>query len=118
MKSELDMAFAKLMNPRISSGLLVLHRLLSPLKGASVTPTEVRASVDEMLKDRKISKQSITNAARRLEEVSIIDREEGYSVNYGYLISVLLHAVIRLTTRVNDLEEEVEELKASPGEMS
>lgn len=118
MKSELDMAFAKLMNPRLSSGLLVLHKLLSPLKGASVTPTEVRESVDEMLKDRKISKQSITNAARRLEEVSIIDREEGYAVNYGYLISVLLHAVIRLTTRVNDLEEELEELKTSPGDMS
>ena len=118
MKSELDMAFAKLMNPRLSSGLLVLHKLLSPLKGAAVTPTEVRESVDEMLKDRKISKQSITNAARRLVEVSIIDREEGYAVNYGYLISVLLHAVIRLTTRVNDLEEELEELKISSSDMS
>ena len=115
---ELDMAFAKLMNPRMSSGLLVLHRLLNPLKGEPVTPTEVRESVDSMLKDRKISKQSITNAARRLEEVSIIDREEGYAVNYGYLISVLLQAVMQLTTRVNDLEEEVEELTTSARDMS
>ena len=118
MKTELDMAFAKLMNPRMSSGLFVLHKLLSPLKGSSMTPTEVRESVDKMLKDRKISKQSITNAARRLEEVSIIDREEGYAVNYGYLISVLLHAVMQLATRVNDLEEEVEELTASTRDMS
>jgi DNA-binding MarR family transcriptional regulator len=118
MKSELDLAFAKLMNPRMSSGLLILHRLLSPLKSMAVTPTEVRENVDEMLKDRKISKQSVTNAARRLEEVSLINREEGYAVNYGYLISILLHAVLRLTTRVNDLEEEIEELKTSQRDMS
>jgi DNA-binding MarR family transcriptional regulator len=118
MKAELDMAFAKLMNPRMSSGLYILHRLLSPLRGTSVSPTDVRESVDELLKDRKISKQSITNAARRLEEVSIIDREEGYAVNYGYLISVLLHAVMRLTTRVTDLEDELEELKTSTRDRS
>jgi DNA-binding MarR family transcriptional regulator len=118
MKAELDIAFAKLMNPRMSSGLLILYRLLSPLKGTSVTPTEVRKSVNEMLRNRKISKQSITNAARRLEEASIINREEGYAANYGYLISVLLDAVMRLTTRVDELEEEIEEIKTSSSNLS
>ena len=113
LKAELDLTFAKLMNPRMSAGLLVLHSLLNPLKGSAVKPQTVRANVDKLLKDRKLSKQSITNAARRLEEAKIIERDEGYSVNYGYLVSILLHTVIELSERIDDLEDEIAGLKPS-----
>jgi hypothetical protein len=64
---------------------------------------------------RSVSKQSITNAARRLEEASIIDREDNkYAVNYGYLVSVLLNTLLEMNERVTNLEEEIEILK-SPG---
>jgi hypothetical protein len=59
-----------------------------------------------------VSKQSITNAARRLEEANVLERGEGYSVNYGYLLSVLLQQVIHLNECVRDLEEEVAALKS------
>jgi len=112
LKSELDLAFAKLMNPRMSAGLLLLHSLLNPLRSSPVAPRDVRKSVDTFLKDRKVSKQSVTNAARRLEETNIIEREEGYSVNYGYLISILLEKVMEMTECISDLEDEVADLKA------
>ncbi len=112
MKSELDMAFAKLTNPRMSAGLMILYSLLEPLKSKPISATEVKNQIERIAgKDKTMSKQSITNAARRLEEVKVVDRAEGYSVNYGYLISLLLRAVIRLNETVKDLEEEVANLK-------
>ena len=114
MKAELNQTFAKLMNPRMSSGLLILHTLLDALKGTPIEPGAVREAVDKVVKEREVSKQSITNVAKRLEESKIIgDREEtkGYSVNYGFLISMLLHKMIEMTRRMNDLEEEVLYLK-------
>lgn len=118
MKSDLDLTFAKLTNPRMSAGLMVLHSLLTPLKGEPVPAKDVRELVDLLLGEREVSKQSITNAARRLEEANVIERTEGYSVNYGYLISVLLRRVIHLTESVKELEEEISSLKTqirSPG---
>ncbi|MHA1935901.1 MAG: hypothetical protein ACW97A_11510 [Candidatus Thorarchaeota archaeon] len=112
VKSELDLTLAKLMNPRMSAGLMVLHSLLDSLKGDPTAPRVVRSNVDKGLKEREVSKQSITNAARRLEEAKIIEREEGYRVNYGYLISVLLNSVIDLTERMSELEDEIEVLKS------
>ena len=98
MTSELELAFAKLMNPRMSAGLMVLYSLLGDLKGSPVEPREVRKSVDIRVDKRRVSKQSITNAARRLEEANIIDRQENkYRVNYGNLISVLLNTVLELS---------------------
>jgi len=78
-----------------------------------MAPRDVRESVDKLLKDRKVSKQSVTNAARRLEEANIIEREEGYSVNYGYLISILLEKLMEMTECIGDLEDEVADLKAA-----
>lgn len=113
MKSELELAFAKLMNPRMSAGLMVLYSLLGDLKGSPVEPREVRKAVDNRVDKRRVSKQSITNAARRLEEANIINRKENrYSVNYGYLISVLLNTVLEMTQRVDDLEDEIIVLKS------
>jgi DNA-binding MarR family transcriptional regulator len=110
---DLDTTLSKLKNPRMSAGRIVLYSLLGELQGDPISPGKVRGHVDSRLRDRDISKQSITNAARRLEEAGIITRTEGYSVNYGYLISILLHTVMELTDSVSDLEEEVAELKAS-----
>lgn len=112
MISELELAFAKLLNPRMSAGLMVLYSLLGDLKGNPVEPREVRKAVDNRVDKRRVSKQSITNAARRLEEASIIDRKENrYRVNYGYLISVLLNTVLDMTHRIDDLEDEIIALK-------
>ena len=113
MVLDLDVAFVKLTNPRMTAGLLVLHSLLSNLKGEPVEPREVRKSVDLLMNKRNVSKQSITNAARRLEEASIIDREDNkYAVNYGYLVSVLLNTLLEMNERVTNLEDEIELLKA------
>lgn len=111
LKAELNRTFAKLMNPRMNAGLVMLHTLLAPLKGTPIEPGEVREAVDDIVKEREVSKQSITNVARRLEESSIIERTKGYSVNYGYLISMLLHNMMQMTKRMNDLEEEILSLK-------
>jgi len=114
MTADLELTFAKLMNPRMSAGLMVLHSLLGDLKGSPVEPREVRKVVDGLMVQRKkkISKQSITNAARRLEEASIINRDENkYTVHYGYLISVLLNTIIEMTHRIDDLEDEIITLK-------
>jgi hypothetical protein len=113
MTSELELAFAKLMNPRMSAGLLVLYSLLGDLKGNPVEPREVRKVVDTQVDKRRVSKQSITNAARRLEEANIIDRTENkYRVNYGYVISVLLNTILEMTHRIDDLEDEIIALKS------
>ena len=112
MVLDLDVAFAKLTNPRMTAGLMVLHSLLSNLKGEPVEPREVRKSVDLLMNKRSVSKQSITNAARRLEEASIIDRDDNkYAVNYGYLVSVLLNTLLEMNERVTNLEDEIEILK-------
>ncbi|MGY5863782.1 MAG: hypothetical protein RTV41_04215 [Candidatus Thorarchaeota archaeon] len=126
MTSDLELTFAKLMNPRMSAGLKVLYSLLgfpmesesdkdkkitvslASLKGSPVEPREVRKTIDSLMGKKQISKQSITNAARRLEEAHIIDRKENkYTVNYGYLISVLLNTVLEMTHRIDDLEDEI-----------
>ncbi len=93
----------------------MLQCLLSPLKGSPLGPGEVREVVDRQVKERKVSKQSITNIARRLEEANIIEREKGYSVNYGYLISMLLQVVMDMSKRMEDLEEEITSLRESIG---
>jgi hypothetical protein len=93
-------------------GLMMLYSLLGPIRGPIVKPKDVREQVDELVKERKVSKQSISNAAIRLEDANLLCREEGYSVNYGYLASVLLHSVINLTQRIEDLEDEVAELRS------
>ncbi|MHA1864785.1 MAG: hypothetical protein ACTSWA_13515 [Candidatus Thorarchaeota archaeon] len=112
MVLDLDVAFAKLTNPRMTAGLMVLHSLLSQLKGEPVEPREVRKSVDELVSKRSVSKQSITNAARRLDEANIIDRKENkYAVNYGYLVSVLLNTLLEMNERVTNLEDEIAVLK-------
>ncbi|MFW9844202.1 MAG: hypothetical protein ACFFEV_06490 [Candidatus Thorarchaeota archaeon] len=114
MVLDLDVAFVKLTNPRMTAGLMVLHSLLSNLKGEPVEPREVRKSVDLLMNKRSVSKQSITNAARRLEEASIINREDNkYAVNYGYLVSVLLNTLLEMNERVTNLEDEIEVLKAT-----
>jgi len=114
MVLDLDVVFAKLTNPRMTAGLMVLHSLLSNLKGDPVEPRKVRESVDELMSKRDVSKQSITNAARRLEEANIIDRKDNkYAVNFGYLVSILLNTLLDLNERVLNLEDEIELLKTT-----
>ena len=112
MRDDLDKTVDKLRNPLMKTGLMVLHSLLDSLEGPKVKPAEVRKEVEKAISG--VSKQSITNAARRLEEASAISREEGhYQVKYGYLISVLINEILELHKKVDDLEEEIEELKSN-----
>ncbi|MBD3406749.1 MAG: hypothetical protein GF411_11600 [Candidatus Lokiarchaeota archaeon] len=113
MKDELELAFAKLKNPRMSAGIHVLYSLLEPLKGEPIAPKDVRKMVNKLVGERKLSKQSVTNAARRLEEAELIDREDGYAVNFGRLISVMLETMLDLVEKVSDLEEEIEDLRSN-----
>ncbi|MGY5859800.1 MAG: hypothetical protein RTU63_10560 [Candidatus Thorarchaeota archaeon] len=109
---DLDMAFVKLTNPRMTAGLMILHSLLDNLKGEPVGAKEVRESVDKLMSKRKVSKQSITNAAIRLEKDGLLLRGEGkYTVNYGSLVSVLLNTLLEMNERVTNLEDEIELLK-------
>lgn len=113
MREELEKTIDKLRNPLMKTGLMVLHSLLDNLTGPSMKPAEVRADVSKTLSG--VSKQSITNAARRLEEANAISRDEGqYKVNYGYIISVLLNEVIDLRKKMADLEDEMTLLKEAP----
>lgn len=112
MRDDLDKTVDKLRNPLMKTGLVVLHSLLDSLTGPKMKPVDVRTEVEKDISG--VSKQSITNAARRLEEASVISREEGhYRVNYGYLISVLLNEILELRKKVDDLEEEISTIKES-----
>lgn len=109
---DLDVAFAKMTNPRMSAGLMVLHTLLDRLQADPVKPSEVRESVDKLTSKRKVTKQAISNVAGRLESAGMIERVDNkYAVRYGYLLSILLDTVISLNERVSELEEEVTQLK-------
>ncbi len=108
---DLETTLSKLKNPRMIAGRVVLYSLLDALQGPPTSPSAVRDKVDSRFKERDVSKQSITNAARRLEEAGIIERTDGYSVNYGYLISLLLHTVMELTDCIRDMEDDIAELK-------
>ncbi len=110
MQEDLEKTLDKLRNPLMKTGLNVLYSLLENLDGPKVKPADVRAEVSKSVTG--VSKQSITNAARRLEEASAISRDEGhYKVKYGYLISVLLNEVIELNKKIADLEDEISSLR-------
>ena len=112
MREDLDKTVDKLRNPLMKTGLMVLHSLLDSLEGPKMKPADVRKEVEKIIPG--VSKQSITNSARRLEDASVIERDEGlYKVRYGYLISVLINEVIELHKKVDELEEELEEIKQS-----
>ncbi len=113
MWPDMDVAFSKLMNPRMRVGITVLQTLLTQLHGPPVPPKEVRDQLREMFGETRISKQSITNAARRLYELHLLERpqEGGYSVRYGYLIAILVGAMMDLVKRVESLEDEIESLR-------
>jgi len=114
VREDLDKTVDKLRNPLMKTGLMVLHSLLDSLEGPKMKPADVRKEVEKIIPG--VSKQSITNSARRLEDASVIERDEGlYKVRYGYLISVLINEVIELHKKVDELEEELEDLKQSTG---
>ena len=111
---DLDVAFAKMTNPRMSAGLMVIHTLLDRLQADPVKPSEVREAVDKLTTKRKVTKQAISNVAGRLVDSGLIERiDNKYSVRHGYLLSILLDTVITLNERVSDLEDEIEQLKSA-----
>ncbi|MFW9907024.1 MAG: hypothetical protein ACFFEF_00500 [Candidatus Thorarchaeota archaeon] len=118
MKEDLDSTAAKLRNPLLKKGLglVLLHTLLDSLQSSKIRPSDVFSwDSESRVKGGHLkgsSKQSITNAARRLEDAKVISRDEGqYKVNYGYIISLLLHEIDQLNSRIEDLEDKIEDLK-------
>ena len=113
MWPDMDVAFSKLMNPRMSMGITLLQTLLAQLHGPPVAPRDVRDMIEELFKGTRVSKQSITNAARRLYELNLLERPEegGYAVRYGYLIALLVGAVMDLMRKVESLEEELDSIR-------
>ncbi len=113
MRPDMDVAFSKLISPRMRTGTIVLHALLENIVGPVAAPKEIRDMIESLPGNESLSKQSITNAARRLEELGLLERPDsgGYAVRYGYLVSVLVAALMDLWKRVGELEEEVDALK-------
>ncbi|MHA1772220.1 MAG: hypothetical protein ACTSYL_01015 [Candidatus Thorarchaeota archaeon] len=113
MRPDMDVAFSKLASPRMRTGTIVLHALLENIVGPVAAPKEIRDMIEDLPGKETLSKQSITNAARRLEELGLLVRPTsgGYAVRYGYLVSVLVAALMDLWKRVEDLEDEVDSLK-------
>ncbi len=102
--------FPRLTNPRNIKSLQILNVLLSSITGDPIRPSAIQKII-ENASSAPTSKQSITNAAKRLDASKLIERnKDGYAVRYGFLIAVLLQTVISLYRRIEDLEDKIDEL--------
>ncbi len=108
----IDDVFPRLTNPRNIKGLQILNVLLSSITADPVRPSSIQKIIENASKS-STSKQSITNAAKRLDTSKLIKRsKDGYAVRYGFLIAVLLQTVISLHRKIEDLEEKIDELSS------
>ncbi|MBS7250012.1 MAG: MarR family transcriptional regulator [Candidatus Freyarchaeota archaeon] len=77
----------KLIDPRAKTMYSILELLLRNVKSEPVSASDIKDKLG-------ISKQAATNAARRLEETGFITRTpEGYMVNQGFIINLLIQLV-------------------------
>ncbi|MHA1607156.1 MAG: hypothetical protein ACTSWP_06410 [Candidatus Freyarchaeota archaeon] len=96
----------RLLDPRSKTMYSIIETLLDEFKGSAVPASVVRSKLG-------LPKQAVTNSARRLEEEGIIVRtKDGYALNYGFLIKVLLHAVADLSKRLEAIERQVTKTSA------
>ncbi|MGQ9720470.1 MAG: MarR family transcriptional regulator [Candidatus Jordarchaeum sp.] len=84
----------RLTDPRAKTMYSILELLLQHTKGEPVPAGEIKDKLG-------ISKQAATNAARRLEEGGLITRtSDGYMINLGFLISLLIQIIGDLLRRL------------------
>jgi len=84
----------RLMDPRSKTMYSILELLLEKVKSEPVPASVIRGKLG-------ISKQAATNSARRLEETGFITRTpEGYVLNQGYIINLLIQVVGDLLRRL------------------
>ena len=77
----------RLVDPRAKTMYSILELLLKRVKSEPIPASEIK---DEL----GISKQAATNAARRLEETGFITRTaDGYVVNQGFIINLLIQLI-------------------------
>lgn len=77
----------RLVDPRAKTMYSILELMLKRVKSEPIPASEIK---DEL----GISKQAATNAARRLEETGFITRKsEGYVVNQGFIINLLIQLI-------------------------
>jgi DNA-binding transcriptional ArsR family regulator len=77
----------KLIDPRARTMYSILELLLQNVKSEPVSASNIKDKLG-------ISKQAASNAARRLEETGFITRTpEGYMVNQGFIINLLIQLV-------------------------
>ncbi|MFB0560978.1 MAG: winged helix-turn-helix domain-containing protein [Candidatus Lokiarchaeia archaeon] len=77
----------RLTDPRAKTMYSILELLLQNVKSEPVPASEIKTLLG-------ISKQAATNAARRLEETGLITRtSEGYLINQGFIINLLIQLV-------------------------
>ncbi len=108
----IDDVFPRLTNPRNIKSLQILNVLLSSITADPIRPSSIQKIIENASKS-STSKQSITNAAKRLDASKLIERsKDGYAVRYGFLIAVLLQTVISLHRKIEDLEEKIDELSS------
>lgn len=77
----------RLIDPRAKTMYSILEIMLRRVKSEPIPASEIK-------KELGISKQAATNAARRLEETGFITRtSEGYVVNQGFIINIIIQLI-------------------------
>ncbi len=84
----------RLTDPRAKTMYSILELLLQHVKGEPVPAGEIKDKLG-------ISKQAATNAARRLEESGLIARtSEGYMINQGVLINLIIQILGEILRKI------------------
>jgi DNA-binding transcriptional ArsR family regulator len=84
----------RLMDPRAKTMYSILELMLRRIKSEPIPASEIKNELG-------ISKQAATNAARRLEEAGFITRTaEGYVVNQGFIINLIIQLIGELLRKV------------------
>ncbi|MEM2145489.1 MAG: MarR family transcriptional regulator [Candidatus Jordarchaeaceae archaeon] len=84
----------RLMDPRAKTMYSILEIMLKRIKSEPISASEIKNELG-------ISKQAATNAARRLEETGFITRTaEGYVVNQGFIINLIIQLIGDLLRKI------------------
>ncbi|MEM3587698.1 MAG: MarR family transcriptional regulator [Candidatus Jordarchaeaceae archaeon] len=84
----------RLIDPRAKTMYSILELMLRRIKSEPIPASEIKNELG-------ISKQAATNAARRLEEAGFITRTpEGYVVNQGFIINLIIQLIGDLLRRL------------------
>lgn len=84
----------RLRDPRAKTMYSILEIMLRRIKSEPIPASEIKNELG-------ISKQAATNAARRLEETGFITRTaEGYVLNQGFIINLIIQLIDDLLRKI------------------